>query len=69
MQSESTSCAAEGAVINPEKPTQAKPYQLKVNLFKQLVKGVISKALAGPTHLCALPGIQRASEAVKGQCC
>ena len=66
MQSESTSCAAQGAVINPEKRTRAKPYQLKVHLFKQLVKGIISKALVGLTYLCALPGIQSASEAVKG---
>ena len=54
MQNESTSCATRGAVINPEERTRAKPYQLKVNLFKQLVKGIISKALAGLTYLCAL---------------
>lgn len=69
MQSESTSRAARGAIINPEKRSPGKPYQLKVTLFTQLVKGIVSKALAGPTHLCTLPGIQSASEAVKGRCC
>ena len=49
-------------------PGKALPAESESSQNKPLVKGIVSKALAWTTQLCAVPGTASASKEVKGRC-
>lgn len=56
-----------GCARSHHQPTACRQPTAASDSFHTTGEGIVSKALAGPTHLCTLPGIKSASEAVKGR--